>query len=383
MVKLGDVFELQMGKTPSRSNQNYWNDGSNKWVSISDLSVSHKYINKTKESITDLAIKESGIKVVPKDTVIMSFKLSLGKTSITSEDIYTNEAIMAFLDKKIYPIYNDFIYYVLKNKNWMEDINKAVMGATLNKATLTNIKIPLPPLDVQMHIADTLDKTQEIINGYKKLLEELDNLIKATFYDMFGDPTTNEMKWQMSTLSECCNLIKDGPHASPNYVKNGVPFVSVNNIIKGYWDLDNTRYISREDYEIFSKRCKPEFDDVLYTKGGTTGFAKYVDIKFDFMNWVHIAVLKYKKDILNGKFLEQMLNSDYCYTQSQRFTRGIANRDLVLGQMAKIKLFIPPLDLQNKFTQIVTNIEEQKAIVKQSLSQSQNLFNSLMSKYFD
>ena len=82
MVKLGEAFDLQMGKTPSRNNITYWNDGAHKWVSIADIGKAEKHIYKTKETISDLAVVESGIKIVPKNTVIMSFKLSLGKTCI-------------------------------------------------------------------------------------------------------------------------------------------------------------------------------------------------------------------------------------------------------------------------------------------------------------
>ena len=134
---------------------------------------------------------------------------------------------------------------------------------------------------------------------------------------------------------------------------------------------------------MYSRRCKPEKGDVLYTKGGTTGFAKYIDRDFVFMNWVHIAVLRYKKDLLDGRFLEHMLNTSYCYTQSQRYTRGIANRDLVLGQMSKIKLYIPPLAMQKEFTCVVEKSEEQKIEIKKSIEESQLLFDSLMSKYFE
>lgn len=91
-AKFSDAFELQMGKTPSRNNPEYWN-GNNKWISISDLGNSNKFISETKECISDKGVKESKIKIVPKGTVIMSFKLSIGKTAITAEDMYTNEAI--------------------------------------------------------------------------------------------------------------------------------------------------------------------------------------------------------------------------------------------------------------------------------------------------
>ena len=107
-VKLEDVFELQIGRTPSRNNKNYWDNGSNNWISISDIKENEKYIEKTKERITNLAIQDSKIKLVPKNTVIMSFKLSVGKTAITSQDIYTNEAIVAFIPKVLNLVDNNF-----------------------------------------------------------------------------------------------------------------------------------------------------------------------------------------------------------------------------------------------------------------------------------
>ena len=112
MAKLGDVFNLQMGKTPSRANTEYWASGTNAWVSIADLSSYEKYVEDTKEKITDLAVQESGIKLVPADTVIMSFKLSLGKTAITKDPVYTNEAIMAFLPTGKYDICTDYFFHL-------------------------------------------------------------------------------------------------------------------------------------------------------------------------------------------------------------------------------------------------------------------------------
>ena len=107
-VKLKDVFELQMGKTPARSNAEYWG-GKNKWIAISDLSDDTKNIYETKEYITDKAVQESGIRKVKKGTVIMSFKLSIGKVAITGEDMYTNEAIMAFIDKGKYNLDTQYL----------------------------------------------------------------------------------------------------------------------------------------------------------------------------------------------------------------------------------------------------------------------------------
>ena len=178
MVKLSDVFTLQMGKTPSRNNPDYWN-GNHKWLSIADFGMNGKYINKTKECITDAAVAESGIKATPHNTVVMSFKLSIGKTAITVEDIFTNEAIMSFIDKGTYPIDVNYIYHLFSGKDWSKGTNKAVMGTTLNKATLSQITIPLPPIEIQYQIADNLDKVSKMIDLCNTILNKLDILVKS------------------------------------------------------------------------------------------------------------------------------------------------------------------------------------------------------------
>ena len=137
-VKLSEVFELQIGKTPSRNNISYWN-GNNKWISIADLSNANKYIYETKECITEAAVSDIGIKLVPKETIVMSFKLSIGKVAITQEDMYTNEAIMAFIDKGIFDIDINYIYYLFLGMDWLVGTNKAVMGLTLNKSVLSEL----------------------------------------------------------------------------------------------------------------------------------------------------------------------------------------------------------------------------------------------------
>lgn len=110
--KLKEIFELQMGKTPSRHNSSYWNTGDYKWISIADLSNVGKYISETKETISESAVIESGIKIIPANTVVMSFKLSIGKAAITAEDMYSNEAIMAFHDKKIVELLPEYILFI-------------------------------------------------------------------------------------------------------------------------------------------------------------------------------------------------------------------------------------------------------------------------------
>jgi type I restriction enzyme S subunit len=179
--KLEALFDLQMGKTPARINRDYWNDGSNPWISISDMSTYSKYVDKTKETISDLGISESGIKQVPQNTVIMSFKLSLGKVAITVKPIYTNEAIMAFIDKGVTEICSDYIYYLFLFMDWSNGTNKAVLGATLNKASLSNYEINLPSIYEQHNVVAILDKATFLITQRKQQLTQLDLLVKSRF----------------------------------------------------------------------------------------------------------------------------------------------------------------------------------------------------------
>ena len=189
---------------------------------------------------------------------------------------------------------------------------------------------------------------------------------QSRFIEMFGDPYYNPKGWHQATLNKVCYYIKDGPHKSLQDLGegNGHPFISVRNIINGKIDFSTAKYISDSDYDEAIRKCHPEKGDILYSKGGTTGIAKLIDIDVEFANWVHVAVLKFDKNKINGVFFENMLNSDYCYTQSQRLTKGIANRDLVLSAMAKIELFVPPIDLQNKFADFVAQVDKSKFVIQ-------------------
>ena len=179
--KLKDIFDLQMGKTPSRDNVDYWNTNGYKWISIGDLSTTEMYISNTKEHLSEKAVQESRIKLIPRNTVVMSFKLSIGKTAITAEDMYSNEAIMAFHDKHVVDMLPKYIFYLFKYRDWDKGSNKAVMGKTLNKATLSEIEIELCSLEKQKEIVKVLDKIMGSLAGRKSELLLLDDLIKARF----------------------------------------------------------------------------------------------------------------------------------------------------------------------------------------------------------
>ena len=156
-----ELFSLSMGKTPARNRPDYWQQSSNKWISISDIAKYNRYTGDTDETISDIAVKETGIKKVPKGTIIMSFKLSIGRTAITSEDIYTNEAIMAFQDVDTNKFDISFLYYLIANKNWLYNAKQAVKGQTLNKESIGNSKIIVPPIALQKQFANILNQADK------------------------------------------------------------------------------------------------------------------------------------------------------------------------------------------------------------------------------
>ena len=251
-IKLADLFELQMGKTPAREKDQYWKNGDNKWVSIADIGKFLRYTDETKEKITDIAISESGIKQVPKNTLIMSFKLSLGKVAITSETIYTNEAIMAFIDRKKRPLSLSFLFHLFKNKDWSAGTNKAVLGMTLNKATLKEISIPVPPLLEQEEIAQKLDAVCRLITLRKQQLQKLDQLASSRFVEMFGDLAAPHCKWQKEMLIDSCpnsDDIKCGPFGTQlnkeEYRNSGVAVWEIPQINSGFM-TSPTHYLTAE-----------------------------------------------------------------------------------------------------------------------------------------
>lgn len=184
--KLEALYELQLGKTPSRSNGNYWNDGEYKWISVSDMGKYGRYTKNTYEYITQKAIDETKIKVVPKGTVIMSFKLTIGRTSITSENIYTNEAIVAFLPlRDDIKIKNDYLRIWLALNDWTYGQMNAVKGLTLNKVSIGNTEIAIPPLELQNKFLNYVEEQERLKDIEYKDIAELkknkDKLIEEHF----------------------------------------------------------------------------------------------------------------------------------------------------------------------------------------------------------
>lgn len=159
---VSDSFTLQMGKTPARDIARYWaKDGSgHKWISIADMSQYEYFTEDTEEYISDSAIQETGMKLIPEKTVIMSFKLTIGRVSVTSEPIFSNEAIVAFIPR-IQAYNTRFLYYLVKFYDWLENAALAVKGKTLNKESIGKNRLIIPPIESQNEFASFAEQADK------------------------------------------------------------------------------------------------------------------------------------------------------------------------------------------------------------------------------
>ena len=377
-VRLGDVFELQMGKTPDRKRLDYFK-GSHKWISIADISKTEKYISETKESLTDDAISSSGIKIIPKDTVIMSFKLTIGKTAITSNEMYSNEAIMAFLPNKKYETDNSFLYHLFSNKNWSEGSNKAVKGITLNKASLSEMTILLPPLETQKQIAAVLDKCTSLISKYKEILEKYDTLIKSRFIEMFGDPVTNEKGWAMRTLPELGDfgrgVSKHRPRNAPELLGGKYPLIQTGDVANANLYINN--YESTYSEEGFKQSKMWKAGTLCITIAAT--IAKTAILTFDSCFPDSVVGFTPNKNT-NSLFINYWFSFFQKILEEQ--APAVAQKNINLKVLSELKIITPPISLQNDFATFVQQIDKSKFAVQKSLEKAESLYKSLMQEYF-
>ena len=378
--RLEELFDLQMGKTPSRSVTEYWESGNNKWISIADLSKCGKYIYDTKECLSDSAITESGIKQIPANTVVMSFKLSIGKTAITSEPMYSNEAIMSFRDRKLVQLLPEYIYYLLLSKNWDDGTNKAVMGKTLNKATLSKVKVNIHSVQEQQEIVYILNQATALIEVHQQRLQKLDELVKARFVELFGDSTINNKNWERQPLGELCTIVRGGsPRPIEQFLGGDVPWIKIGDATDGdgIYLRSTKEHIIREGVK--KSRLIKAGSLIFANCGVSLGFARI--ITFDGCihdGWLAMENIDKKLDKI---FLLQALN------QMTNHFRVIApagtQPNLNTSIMKDYLQIIPPLELQKEYIQFCKSVNKSKAAVQKSLDEAQLLFDSLMQRYFE
>ena len=382
-VPVGDLAKIVGGGTPSKKVPDYF-VGDIPWVTPKD--VKNWEIKDSIDHISEKAVKNSATKIIPSFSVLTVIRSGVLKhtfpVAINTKPVTLNQDMKAFIcSEKLYPQYLAR-FFKAKEREILSNI-RGTTADNLPLDLLKSIQIPLPPLDEQRRIAAILDKADGVRRKRREAIRLTEELLRSQFLEMFGDPVTNPKGWEVITIKDIVSEIKDGPHVSPKYSDShdAIPILSTRNVRPGRLIMDDVKFVSKETYQELVRRFRPQYGDVLLTKGGTTGYAKAVDWKWDFAIWVHLAALR-PTERIRPAFLEAVLNTPNCYAQSQRYTHGIANRDLGLTRIKKIQLSLPPLDLQDQYCAFRQRVLRKMEYQVQCSESTDNLFNSLLQRAF-
>ncbi|SQE25041.1 type I restriction-modification system, S subunit [Campylobacter jejuni subsp. doylei] len=291
---------------------------------------------------------------------------------------------------------NKFLVYFLNYSN----LEKYITGATvkkLNQQKLKQIEIPLPPLKEQERIVGILDfafsKIDENIKKAKENLANIDELMQSTLQKAFNPLNDNTKEnyqlpqsWEWKSLGDIC-FITDGTHKTPNYIETGIPFLSVKNISKGFFDLGDIKYISLEEHNKLIKRAKPEFGDILICRIGTLGKAIKVSLEFGFSIFVSLGLLKPKVKIISD-YLVYFLNSYFIegWINNNKVGGGTHTAKLNLNILEKCPIALPPLQEQEQIAEHLDFVFEKAKALKElytkELKDYGELKQSLLDKAF-
>lgn len=359
--KLSEIFDLQIGKTPSRHNSMYWNDGNREWISISDISGS-KYISNTKEKITEKAIQDSGIKKIPANTVIMSFKLSIGKVAITSKEMYSNEAIMAFIDKKRVKLFPEYVYYLLMGVKWDQNTNNAVMGKTLNKSTISQIIVDIDDYEIQKQKAEALNFASKQLDIRNKEIHRLDTLVKARFVEMFGDPRINPNGYEVEELRSSCTVVTGNtpPRSVEEYYGDDIEWIKTDNIVSGKTrPTQAVECLSEKGMRV--GRIVDENAILMACIAGSIasiGRVCITDRKVAFNQQINAVIPKH----YDVRFLYVLLqlSKDYLVEGISMALKGILSKSKLEDKV----FYVPPMELQEQFATFFSQVDKSKVVVK-------------------
>lgn len=374
--RMDEIFELQMGKTPSRGKQEYWVSKGHKWISIADLSKCGKYISETKEYLSDEAVNESGISLIPANTVLLSFKLSIGKVAITAEPMYSNEAIMSFRDRQVVELLPEYIYYMFLGKDWDSGTNKAVMGKTLNKATLSAIRIKVHDISKQREIVRVLSKVDELIVARQQQLAKLDELVKAWFVEMFICKDNPMVTLDSLTLGKS---EYGAQSASAEYDSNRPRYIRITDINDdGTLNNDIVSSANIED----DQRYKLTYGDFLFARMGATVGKTYAYKSGDQIFAGYL--IRYKLNL--QKIMPEYL---FAYTKLEKYKKwvllnqsGAAQPGINAKKYGSLQIPLAPLEEQRAFTNFVRQTDKSRLLIRKSLEQMETLKKALMQQYF-
>ena len=385
MAKLGDICSIVSGTTPKSNRPEYW-DGDINWVTPTELNDDSDIIYESQRKITEQAVQDSSLKPFPAGTVLLSSRAPIGKVAIAGVEMYCNQGFKNLICSN--RIYNRYLYHFLKNST--EYLNSLGRGATfkeISKSIVENIEIPLPPLDEQRRIAAVLDRVSGLIAKRREQLDKLDELVKARFVEMFGEPALNPMDWPTYHLADMADIVSGITKGRKTKEKDliEVPYMAVSNVKDGYIDWTTIKTILATQSEIDQYRLLP--GDVLMTEGGDPDKlgrgAIIQNLLENCIHQNHIFRVRLNENMILpvyfAEFLQHQKAKQY-FLRCAKQTTGIASINMT--QLRGLPTLVPPRALQKDFTNSVEQINKSKLTIQQSLDKLEVLKKALMQEYF-
>lgn len=376
-VRLGDLCVINSGGTPRRNNESYWKNGDIPWVKISDLN--NGVVESTEEFITLDGLKNSSAKIFPQGTLLYTIFATIGEVAILNIDAATNQAIVGLQLKENQKVYLKYIYYYLKSQtNIIKQLGRGVAQNNINLSVVKNMIIPIVSLEKQSNIIATLSKLEKIKENRIIISNYLDSLIKSRFVELISK---NKLIYQKVRLKDCC-LISSGATPSRKnseyWDENGINWFKTTEL-KNNFLIDSEEKISKLGYEKTSVKLLPKHTVLIamYGQGKTRGMTGYL-LNNATTNQACAALISL--DIINPKYLwYTMINS---YDRLRNMAKGGTQPNLSVSSIKDFEIILPPIDIQNKFTNYIEQINKLKSDVQKSIDETQLLMDSLMQEYF-
>jgi type I restriction enzyme S subunit len=366
--KLGDLCDVSIGRTPPRNEFKWFNQDSHsyKWVSIKDMGKSTKYLYNTSETITVEGQKEFNIPIVPNNTVILSFKLTLGRVAITgNEDMLTNEAIAQLPIKNERVLNIEYLYYYLKNFNYDTLGNTSSIATAVNSKTIKNLPVVVPPYEKQLVIVSILSEIDKKIECNNKTCANLEAQAQALFKHWFvdfapfkdGKFVESELGlipegWRVGRLEELCSFISRG--LSPNYKLGTNELVLGQTCVRNnFVTLDNAReHLPKDNCNKFVKKW-----DVLLNSTGIGSLGRVGIIYFNNNNVCfdsHLTVVRTAEEIYRYYVGRNLLNRQ---KELENMAVGSTGQtELPKKDVLVMPILIPNSDISPEFNDIIENI---------------------------
>ena len=378
LVRLENICDIKSGGTPSRNEKDNYG-GLIPWAKISDIEASNGNLFTTEETITEKGLKAIHNRIFDKGTLLFAMYGSVGKIAFTQVKVSTNQAILGINIKDESKLYDRYLYYwLLRKKHEFLHLANGVTQKNLSTTFVRNLEIPLPPIASQRRIANILDKADEIIRKRKEAIALTEQLQKSIFLDMFGDPVTNPKGWEKCQVKDIAK-VKTGKTPSRKENDNygsSIRWVKTTEVINSIIE-ETEEYLSEKGALQMNVFPEKTIIVAMYGQGKTRGRTALL-ANPSTTNQACAAILPSCK--YNTIYLWELLKLSYY--RLRELGRGGNQPNLNLDMIKTFEIIFPPLENQEKFEDIITKIQIQRAKNIKSLEESENLFNSLLQKAF-